>query len=427
MGAPAASEPTELAPAPIENEKRPSAGPGASSNSGAQGSRSSTGRASYEATGAVGNRQARAGEYVNRALATSPEPASRSARGAGRSLTSTPAAGSESILDNLPPVEVPREWSTNELPAAADTTAPKPQKAEAKADPPAPKTDDSAAAPADVTVAPGIRRFVSLEPKLSGGSLPTPAGLDWLVEKGYKTILDLRETREVLEVQPKFIDEVTKRGLRYVVLPVGLKQVDAEHISRFNDEISQADSRPLYFCDSDGTRSGVLWYIHRITVDKFDTQAATREAEELGLSDKPFWQAATAYLESLTPARPAAASATPPAAAKPAANATPSPTTENPPSPTTDATPPPAQLQAGLTALPTIPLADISATPPPTNDTDSTDPNAWRPFAALVVTGLGVPLAYISRTALPSVRRISRATLAAPARRPKSLPPASGA
>ena len=42
---------------------------------------------------------------------------------------------------------------------------------------------------------------------------------------------------------------------------------------------------------------------------------------------------------------------------------------------------------------------------------------------ALVVTGLGVPLAYWSRTALPSIRIL--ASLPAPARRPRSLPAAS--
>ena len=31
---------------------------------------------------------------------------------------------------------------------------------------------------------PGIRRFAGVESKLAGGSLPDPAGLDWLVDDG---------------------------------------------------------------------------------------------------------------------------------------------------------------------------------------------------------------------------------------------------
>ena len=87
-----------------------------------------------------------------------------------------------------------------------------------------------------------------------------------------------------------------------MALPISLKTVDSKHLDLFSAELSLSEARPLYFCDTDGDRAGVLWYLRRITVDKVDPQDASREAQEMGLRDKEFWLAASKYLESLKPA-----------------------------------------------------------------------------------------------------------------------------
>ena len=202
--------------------------------------------------------------------------------------------------------------STPPVPPAAQQPAAEPgaaaaKKADKKSEAPAPAANEidltsitlPAPAPA-ASVGPGLARFVAVDLKLAGGSLPSPASLDWLVEKGYRTLLDLRESSEV---SPTFIADVTKRGLRYVALPIGPGSIDREHVRRFAFEIAAAEARPLYFFDSDGTRSGALWYIRRIATDRVDQQVARREAEELGLSDQTsYWSAVTKYVSSLEPA-----------------------------------------------------------------------------------------------------------------------------
>ena len=182
-----------------------------------------------------------------------------------------------------------------------------------------------------------------------------------------------------------------------------LKTVDKEHVSRFEFELSVADARPLYFFDTDGSRAGVLWYIHRVTVEKVDPQVASHEAEELGLNDNDFRLAATTYLASLNPSNSPAAPAAPAPAPKPAA-----------------APPPPTKPEAA--APPTGPETSVAQNVPQVPVVDSSDPTAWRPYAAIVVTGLGVPFAYWSASALPTLRGRLRASLPAPARSTKSLP-----
>ena len=51
----------------------------------------------------------------------------------------------------------------------------------------------------------------------------------------------------------------------------------------------------------------------------------------------------------------------------------------------------------------------------------------WRPFAAMLITCLSLPLAYWTRTAIPDAIARARASLPGPGPRRRSLPPGSGA
>ena len=252
-------------------------------------------------------------ESLGKTTVMTPEPTPRSAQAGGRSSSDRRPTGEPDPLDNIPPFdlpgEVPKSSSTPPVPPAAERAA-EPAKSTAtkpdvKTEAPPPSADEldltSITLPApdstpSASVGPGLARFVAVDLKLAGGSLPSTAGLDWLVEKGYRTLLDLRESSEVSSA---FIALVTSKGLRYVALPIGPGSIDREHVRRFAFEIAAADARPLYFFDSDGTRSGALWYIRRIANDRVDQQVARREAEELGLFDKVYWSAVTKYVSSL--------------------------------------------------------------------------------------------------------------------------------
>jgi protein tyrosine phosphatase (PTP) superfamily phosphohydrolase (DUF442 family) len=300
----------------------------------------------------------------------------------------------------------------------------------------------TAAGPA--SAAPGIKRFVAVDLKLAGGSAPSSEGLKWLAEKGYRTILDLRDSAEV---PPSFIAEVTGMGLRYLALPVNLKAIDRDHVDRFNFEMAAGDARPLFFFDSDGTRAGTLWYIRRIATDHVDDQIARREAQELGLSDSGFWQAATNYVDRIGGTRASAAARPTTPAPGPAASAATSAnettkvgdSRENQPaSPTPGAGTAPQQSAApantGAGPVGASASTGNDATNPqgsnslsPSTALPLSESLAWRPLAAMLITGLTLPLAYWSRSLPPAIVSIARASLPAPAHQPRSLPGESGA
>ena len=430
--------PPELLPIP-SGDRTPSATPGpapsgAGSGSGSgsgndpasppattpsQGARSSPGKVNYEAYHPFyRDSPSRVGPPAAasrpKALDATPEPTTRSAQGASASSSSNGRAEEPNVLDNLPllnlPLEVPQpEQSPPQVPSASR---------EGRA-PAAESLADLAAKPAAVgaPVAPGIRRFAGLEPKLAGGSLPDSEGLDWLAEKGYRTILDLREEADI---SPTFISEVTRRGMRYLPLPISARTVDAGHVSRFHFEISLSDARPLYFCDTDGTRAGVMWYVRRITVDKVGELVARRDAEELGLTDtkSPFWLSANAYLASLKPpAAPAQSPAPAPVDTNEQGESGPSPA----PAPLVKpgATRPKLSRPGGPS---TSGRADDSTAPKSARRTPA-DPISWKTAAAAAAAGLGIPLAYIGRS-IPI--NLARASLPAPRRSARSLPDGSG-
>jgi protein tyrosine phosphatase (PTP) superfamily phosphohydrolase (DUF442 family) len=417
-------------------------------------------------------------ENLPKTTVSTPEPTSRSAQAGPR--TGASDAGEfddQDPLDHIPPLDLPGEVTrssvTPPVPATAGPAA-KAHDVEKKAadanpedaNPAAVRTQSpvSSANELDLTsatipppeqspsasVGPGIARFVAVDVKLAGGSAPNGAGLNWLVEKGYRTVLDLRESSEV---PSSFIAEVTNLGLRYVALHISLKSIDRDHLGRFNFEIAAGEARPLFFFDSDGTRAGALWYIRRITNDRVDRQIARREAEELGLTSPAYWTAVAKFVtgtgssiqssansgspvrgsmdphvlfasSTSAPRREAAGDgvSTSTAGIDPDAGALPevSPTSY----------PSHAKIITGLAS------PQSNTTRPPTTSVPGqlasspalpSDTLVWRPIAAMMLTGLSLPLAYWSRTVVPTILVKALASLPAPAHRPKSVPGELGA
>ncbi|MGO9598530.1 MAG: fused DSP-PTPase phosphatase/NAD kinase-like protein [Isosphaeraceae bacterium] len=491
-----------LTPPATELEPLPSAKPGAAPSStvrpypSGSGS-SSTGtktNSSYDALRTGDRLQRGRTDNLTSTLIATPVPADRTAQGSSRTAPRNAVLRAdnqgESVLDHLPPLDLPNdvteksatppvapsarrkpETSTpGPAPASDHLTGRSPRESElnlAAASQPAPEPASPAGG------APGIAQFAAVDLKLAGGSVPSQAGLDWLAEKGYRTLVDLRESSEA---SPSFIAEATGRGLRYIALPVSLKTLGKTQLDRYNFELAAGDARPLYFFDSKGARAGALWYIRRITTERISSQIAHREAEDLGLTAQDDWLSTTACLERLETPRgavsqavkpasttepgrassPAAASSSAPPpigrleSTAPASEAASSPNRPAPAGcvkaalqtvaaataevvaraePVQPSTPARTQGSVDPVLQPQIAVslldpADARPSPAPAGHLDST---AWRPLAALLVTGLTFPLAYWTRSLIPTMVSRTRASLPAPGRRLRSLPRESDA
>ncbi len=116
-------------------------------------------------------------------------------------MSSTQTARSpdkEDPLIDLPPLSAlaePMKSHTPPVPPAAEPLAavPAPTPAPSPSRPAVLTAESPPKPPAQaLSLAEGIARFKVVRPQLAGGNLPTEAGWSFLVEKGYKTVLDLR-------------------------------------------------------------------------------------------------------------------------------------------------------------------------------------------------------------------------------------------
>ena len=234
-------------------------------------------------------------------------------------------------------------------------------------------------------------------------------------------------------------------------VPVSVKTIDRDHVDRFQFEVADGGARPLFFFDSDGARAGALWFIRRILVDHVDSQTARREAEELGMADNAAWLAATSYVAKLDGSSLSAPPAVPTISSEPKAPAAAVRETSNDLAPApklrddivvdtgakaVTSQPESRSMNGSTPAIPTAPEPAQTVLPAPApvaalTGRDQADPSsepnvpvdlqAWRPFVAMVITGISVPLAFWTCSVVPALITRTWASLPAPALRPKSL------
>ena len=146
----------------------------------------------------------------------------------------------DNVLDHLPPLDLPADVTGRGDSPPVAPAAVKPRAASSFAAPASTPTDapandqltgrsarevDAALVAADAATpevaakagdAIGIDRFVAVDLKLAGGSSPSAVGLGWLAEKGYKTILDLRDSSQTSST---FIGEAAESRIAVRRLP----------------------------------------------------------------------------------------------------------------------------------------------------------------------------------------------------------------
>ena len=218
--------------------------------------------------------------------------------------------------------------------------------------------------------------------------MPNGDGLAWLREKGYRTLVDLRDP---VEVHQSEVDTLSHLGLKHIKVPIDPKQIDTDAIAKFESALADADARPVYFFDTDGNRAGLAWYLHRTQVDKVAADLASREAERLGLTDMRLFLHAAEYLRRVR-------------------------------GKTSDTDP--------FTKTSHDRGADVEQGDPFPEPVLGPEARArslegmlnWQPYTAPVAALLCVPLAYWGRTTIVNLGSKVLASLPAPARSTRSLP-----
>jgi hypothetical protein len=189
--------------------------------------------------------------------------------------------------------EQPRESARPSVPES-----PEPPKAGGGAE--MPREPESAEKPRRSPALPvGIADFAEVKPDVATGVKPVLDGLDWLKDKGYKTVLQLHTPDEIAAGDDVF----RPRGLKYLSLEVSPRTLTPRVVEEFNRIVADPANRPLFVYDKDGSLRGALWYLHFRTADKLPDEEARKRAAAFGLKEdgdgahREMWLAVQRYLE----------------------------------------------------------------------------------------------------------------------------------
>lgn len=124
---------------------------------------------------------------------------------------------------------------------------------------------------------PGFARAI---PGVASGIKPFPDGINWLVEKGYKSVLHLHGPGEELTATRRLFE---KKGLTYKSLEASPARLTKEVYERFVELVNDRALHPMYVWDKDGSMAGALWYLYFRVQRNQDDETARTEAQRLGL------------------------------------------------------------------------------------------------------------------------------------------------
>jgi protein tyrosine phosphatase (PTP) superfamily phosphohydrolase (DUF442 family) len=158
-----------------------------------------------------------------------------------------------------------------------------------------PSSEEPPALNADV---PG---FAVVKPRVASGQKPFADGLNWLKDKGYRTVLHIRPPGEDDSAVRR---QFEAKGFRYLSLEVSPQALTPEIVDRFNRIVTDTNNLPLYVYDRDSSLVGGLWFLHFRIIDGLANEKATAEAARLGLNPdadagphREMWLAVQKYLQ----------------------------------------------------------------------------------------------------------------------------------
>jgi protein tyrosine phosphatase (PTP) superfamily phosphohydrolase (DUF442 family) len=145
-----------------------------------------------------------------------------------------------------------------------------------------------------------VPQFAEVKPGVASGQKPFAEGLNWLKDKGYRTVLHIRAPGEDDTAARR---QFEAKGFRYLSLEVSPQTLNRDIVDQFNRIVGDPANRPLFVYDRDSSLAGGLWYLHFRIVDGLSNDKATAQAAALGLNPdadggphKAMWLAVQSYL-----------------------------------------------------------------------------------------------------------------------------------
>lgn len=121
-----------------------------------------------------------------------------------------------------------------------------------------------------------------ITPEITIGSQPTAENVRELKERGYQTVINLRQPDEK-NLLPDEKREVEEASMDYASIPVSPQTLDEAAVHRFSTTVGAKSSQPVYVHCGSGGRAGVITLLHLAIANGWTVAQALQEGEKLGI------------------------------------------------------------------------------------------------------------------------------------------------
>lgn len=144
----------------------------------------------------------------------------------------------------------------------------------------------------------GVRNFAAVETTVACAGATTPQALSGIKKLGYASVINLRlATEQGADLEA---EEAAAKiaNIAYFHIPMDSAKPEVAVADRFMQIVTAPASQPAFIHCASGNRAAALWMIKRVLIDKWDTDRASEEAAQLGLTSSGLKTFALDYIQS---------------------------------------------------------------------------------------------------------------------------------
>lgn len=130
----------------------------------------------------------------------------------------------------------------------------------------------------------GIRNYTKVDTTIGCAGATDPRAMAALKERGYKSILNLREATEEGALIPESKIAAEAVGLVFIHVPFKSSAPDDAVADEFLKIVGNTSHQPLFINCGTANRVGAMWLIKRMVIDKWPQDKAVEEAKAIGLT-----------------------------------------------------------------------------------------------------------------------------------------------
>jgi uncharacterized protein (TIGR01244 family) len=144
----------------------------------------------------------------------------------------------------------------------------------------------------------GITNFAQVETTVACAGAITPASVANIKKMGFASIINMRLATEPGADIDAEAAAAKAAGIKFVHLPLNGAMPDPAVADNFLKIIAEPGTEPAFIHCASGNRAAAMWLIKRVLIDKWDTDRASDEAAQLGLTSPVLKTFALNYIQA---------------------------------------------------------------------------------------------------------------------------------